>query len=57
MLQPGIETVIEREFGNLEKIKDNYEKMVVSMDSIFPSERNGILTPQYHRFPAGMMKR
>jgi len=39
----GSETVIEREFGNLEKIKDNYEKIVVSMDRFFPSERNGIL--------------
>ena len=39
----GSETAVEREFGNLEKIKDNYEKMVVSMDRFFPAERNGIL--------------
>ena len=42
----GSEMVIQREFGNLEKIKDNYEKMVVSMDRFFPSEKNGIL----HRY-------
>ena len=39
----GSETAVEREFGNLEKIKDNYEKMVISMDKFFPAERNGIL--------------
>ena len=38
----GSEAVIEREFGNLEKIKDNYEKMVISMDRFFPAEKNGI---------------
>ncbi len=32
----------KREFGNLEKIKDNYEKLVISMDKFFPDERNGI---------------
>ena len=42
----GNEAAIEREFGNLEKIKDNYEKMVISMDRFFPAERNGIL----HRY-------
>ena len=42
----GSEAAIEREFGNLEKIKDNYEKMVISMDRFFPAERNGIL----HRY-------
>jgi len=42
----GSETVIAREFGNLEKIRDNYEKLVVSMDRFFPAERNGIL----HRY-------
>jgi hypothetical protein len=40
------EAAVEREFGNLEKIKDNYEKMVISMDRIFPAERNGII----HRY-------
>ncbi len=29
------EKVIEREFGNLMKIKDNYEKIVVSYDNLF----------------------
>jgi len=36
------ESTIEREFGNLEKIKDNYPKMVVSMDNISANSRNGI---------------
>ena len=36
------EATIEREFGNLEKIKDNYPKMVVSMDDIRMNSRNGI---------------
>lgn len=34
--------VIQREFGNLQKIKDNYEKIVISMDKFFPEERDGI---------------
>jgi predicted AAA+ superfamily ATPase len=42
----GSEAIIEREFGNLEKIKDNYEKIVISMDRFFPAERNGII----HRY-------
>ena len=42
----GNEAAIEREFGNLEKIKDNYEKIVISMDRFFPAERNGII----HRY-------
>ena len=42
----SLEEPHEREFGNLEKIKDNYEKMVISMDRFFPAERNGIL----HRY-------
>lgn len=42
----GSEAAVEREFGNLEKIKDNYEKMVISMDRFFPAERNGII----HRY-------
>jgi len=34
---------IEREFGNLENIKDNYPKYVVSMDKVFSkSDYNGI---------------
>ena len=42
----GSEAAVEREFGNLEKINDNYEKMVISMDRFFPPERNGII----HRY-------
>ena len=33
---------VEREFGNLEKIKDNYPKMVISMDEFSGNSRNGI---------------
>lgn len=33
---------IEREFGALEKINDNYTKIVLSMDKFFDSNRNGI---------------
>ena len=36
------EKVIEREFGNLEKIKDNYPKLVVSMDDISFGNKSGI---------------
>lgn len=34
--------VVQREFGNLQKIKDNYEKIVISMDKFFPEDREGI---------------
>jgi len=34
--------VIEREFGNLENIKDNFQKYVVSLDEISFGNRNGI---------------
>ena len=36
------QATIDREFGNLEKIKDNYPKMVVSMDEFVGNTRNGI---------------
>jgi len=36
------EKVIQREFGNLLKIKDNYEKIVVSMDESFGNTYEGI---------------
>jgi predicted AAA+ superfamily ATPase len=36
------QATIEREFGNLEKIKDNYPKIVVSMDEFSGNTRNGI---------------
>ncbi len=36
------EKVIEREFGNLQKIKDNYKKYVVSLDEFQFSDYHGI---------------
>ncbi|MFZ4413323.1 MAG: ATP-binding protein [Bacteroidales bacterium] len=36
------QSTIDREFGNLEKIKDNYPKMVVSMDEFIGNTRKGI---------------
>ncbi len=36
------QSTIDREFGNLEKIPDNYPKMVVSMDEFSGNSRNGI---------------
>ncbi|MFZ4441212.1 MAG: ATP-binding protein, partial [Syntrophales bacterium] len=33
----------EREFKPLEKINDNYQKMVLSMDTIWGNDRNGII--------------
>ncbi|MGE5341692.1 MAG: ATP-binding protein [Candidatus Omnitrophota bacterium] len=36
------EAVIEREFGNLEQISDNYEKIVVSLDDMEFGNRKGI---------------
>jgi predicted AAA+ superfamily ATPase len=36
------EKTMEREFGNLEKIKDNYPKFVISMDDLPSSNQNGI---------------
>jgi len=36
------EATIEREFGNLEQINDNYPKIVVSMDDFAGNSRNGI---------------
>lgn len=36
------ESVIEREFRNLELINDNFEKIVISMDDIHFGNRNGI---------------
>ena len=37
------ETVVEREFGNLEQINDNFEKIVLSLDDFSLGNRNGIL--------------
>ncbi len=36
------QSTIDREFGALEKIPDNYPKMVLSMDKYFSSNRKGI---------------
>jgi predicted AAA+ superfamily ATPase len=36
------EATLRREFGNLERIADNYPKVVLSMDEYAPAERNGI---------------
>jgi len=33
---------VRREFGNLERIPDNYPKLVLSMDEAGPDQRNGI---------------
>ena len=38
------ESTKEREFGNLEKIKDNYEKIVVTFNDSFPTTYKGIRT-------------
>ena len=37
------ETTIEREFGNLETIRDNYQKIVLSMDDLPIGGRNGVM--------------
>ena len=37
------EETVEREFGALEKIDDNYPKYVLSMDQTRPAERGGII--------------
>jgi len=34
---------VEREYGNLEKIRDNYPKLVVSMDDFSGNSRKGIM--------------
>lgn len=41
---------IEREFGNLKKIKDNYPKVVVSMDLDFPNTVGGIKHQSIRKF-------
>ena len=47
------QSTIEREFGNLEKIKDNYPKIVVSMDGIRLNSRNGIKHVRLRDFLGG----
>ena len=39
----GSEETVQREFGNLKRIDDNYEKLVISMDKFFPEESDGII--------------
>lgn len=46
------EDTVGREFGSLEKISNNYEKIVVSMDKFFPEERNGI----FHKYLIDFLK-
>jgi len=36
------EKTVNREFGSLERINDNYPKLVLSMDKFFGTDRNGI---------------
>lgn len=36
------ETVIERDFSVLESVRDNYPKIVLSLDKHFNGERKGI---------------
>ena len=47
------QSTIEREFGNLEKINDNYPKIVVSMDDFRGNSRNGIKHIQLREFLYG----
>ena len=44
------EKTIEREYAPLEKISDNYEKMVVSLDDISFPQKNGIKHEQIWKF-------
>lgn len=43
-------STIEREFGNLEKIPDNYEKIVVTLNDSFPNTYNGIKVTKLREF-------
>ena len=44
------EKTMEREFGNLQKIKDNYPKMVVTMDKFSGNTFEGIMTIDLRSF-------
>lgn len=44
------EKTIEREFGNLQKIKDNYPKMVVTLDAFVGNSIEGILAVDLRSF-------
>ena len=41
---------VQREFGDLERIPDNYPKLVLSMDEVGPDQRNGIRQQQLVEF-------
>jgi len=45
------DAVIKREFGNLEKIMDNYEKMVITLDDLSLGNINGIMHLQAWKLP------
>ena len=44
------EKMIEREFGNLQKINDNYSKMVITMDAFSGNTVDGILSVDLRSF-------
>ncbi|NGF56542.1 ATP-binding protein [Parapedobacter sp. SGR-10] len=44
------EKTIEREFGNLRKVKDNYPKMVITMDEFSGNTYEGIMALDLRRF-------
>ena len=44
------DATVQREFGNLEKIPDNFPKLVLSLDEYFPAERNGIIHQNIREF-------
>ncbi len=48
--------VVEREFGNLKKIKDNYPKVVLSLDDFYPGNIEGIRHENLMEFLATLEK-
>jgi predicted AAA+ superfamily ATPase len=44
---------LEREFGNLTKIKDNYKKIVITLDAYQGSTYQGIEVTDLHSFLKG----
>lgn len=51
------EKTIEREFGNLQKINDNYPKMVITMDSFTGNTIDGILAVDLRSFLTNRWKK
>jgi predicted AAA+ superfamily ATPase len=47
------ESTIQREYGNLEKINDNYQKYIISPDPNLAHDRNGIIGLQLLDFLSG----